>query len=113
MYTLTPTKEVRKKLKIYNMKSITRYLIPCAFMVFVACNNGEEKVETTNTTKESTTTTPDSNTPKEELKKTNVAVGPGGVSVDTKKGTSVKVDSNGVNVGTKDVIISVNPKKKN
>jgi hypothetical protein len=95
------------------MKSITRYLIPYTLMAFVACNNGEEKVETKNTTQETTTTTPDTNTPKEEPKKTSVSVGPGGASVDTKKGTSVKVDSSGVKLGTKDVNITVNPKKKN
>jgi ABC-type enterochelin transport system substrate-binding protein len=95
------------------MKSITRYFIPCALMAFVACNSGEDKVETKNTTQETTTTTPETTTPKEEPKKTSISVGPGGASVDTKKGTSVKVDSSGVKLGTKDVNITVNPKKKN
>ena len=95
------------------MKSITKYLIPCALIAFLACNNGDEKVETKNTTQETTTTTPSSDTLKAEPKKTNVSVGPGGVSVESKKGTSVKVDSSGVKVGSKDVNISVNPKKKN
>ena len=99
------------------MKSIKSYLIPCTLIVLMACNSGDEKAETKSTTTE-TTTTPATNTPagttaKEEPKKTNVSVGPGGASVDTKKGTSVKVDSSGVKVGSKDVIISVNPKKKN
>ena len=101
------------------MKSITRYVIPYTIMALVACNSGDDKVETKNTTKETTTTTPETkttpetNTPKEEPKKTSVSVGPGGASVETKKGTSVKVDSSGVKVGAKDVIITVNPKKKN
>ena len=100
------------------MKSIISYLIPCTLIALIACNNGDEKAETKNTTTETTTTTPASTTPasttpKEEPKKTNVSVGPGGASVDTKKGTSVKVDSNGVKLGTKGVNISVNPKKKN
>ena len=95
------------------MKSITRYLIPCTLLALVACNSGDDKVETKNTTKETTTTTPAGDTLKEEPKKTNVSVGPGGASVETKKGTSVKVDSSGVKVGSKDVNITVNPKKKN
>ena len=94
------------------MKSITKYFIPFTLMAFVACNSGEQKVETKNTTQESTTT-PSSDTQKVEPKKTNISVGPGGASVDTKKGTQVKVDSNGVKVGTKDVNIILNPKKKN
>jgi hypothetical protein len=100
------------------MKSITSYLIPCTLIALMACNSGDDKAETKSTTTETTTTTPanttpTTTTPKEEPKKTNVSVGPGGASVDTKKGTSVKVDSSGVKVGSKDVIISVNPKKKN
>ena len=94
------------------MKSITKYFIPCALIAFLACNNGEEKVETKNTT-ETTTTTPATNTPEAEPKKPNVSVRSGGVSVDTKKGTSVKVDSTGVKVGNKDVNITVGTKKKN
>jgi hypothetical protein len=95
------------------MKSITKYFIPCTLMVFISCNSGDQKVETKNTTQESTTTDPSGDTlKKEEPKKTNISVGPDGASIETKKGTQVKVDSGGVKVGTKDVNITVNPEKK-
>ena len=110
------------------MKSITSYLIPYTLVALMACNSGDQKAETKNTTTETTTTTPATTTPAVKTpastsptnttptvvpKKTNVSVGPGGASVDTKKGTSVKVDSSGVKLGSKNVNISVNPKKKN
>lgn len=94
------------------MKSIPKYLIPYTLIVFVACNSSEQKVETKNTTQESTTAEPSSDTQKVEPKKTNISIGPGGVSVESKKGTQVKVDSTGVKIGTKDVNITVNPEKK-
>ena len=102
------------------MKSIKKYLIPFAVVAFMACNSGEEKVETKTTTEESTTTPPSTTkpsttttTPKEEPKKTSVSVGPDGASVETKKGNQVSVSKDSVKLGTKDVKISVGTKKKN
>ncbi len=42
-----------------------------------------------------------------ETPKTEISIGQSGGSVKTKKGTSVKVDDKGVNVGTKDVLIDI------
>jgi len=93
------------------MKTLTTCLISIALVTLFSCNSSsEQKAEET----KKATAQPAANSSTnsiDSVKKTTIAVGPDGASVETKSGTQVKVNNQAASVGTKKVKISVTPRK--
>jgi hypothetical protein len=93
------------------MKTLTTCLISITLLAFFSCNSSsEQKVEETKKVTAQPATNSSANK-SDSVKKTSIAVGPDGASVETKSGTQVKVSNQAASVGTKKVNISVTPRK--
>ena len=79
--------------------SFVKIFVAASLLILFSCN--DEKKEKTNTTEEKT------GVKKEEPKKTEVSIGPGGAEVKTKSGTEIKVGDSGTSIKSKDVKVDV------
>jgi hypothetical protein len=93
------------------MNTLTTCLTAIAMAALFSCNSSSEQkvAETKKTTAQPTTSSSVANV--DSVKKTTIAVGPDEASVQTKSGTQVTVNKQAASVGTKNVKISVTPRK--
>ena len=88
------------------MKKILFYVSIITMVFLTACESINKTKEVKNEESGKMVKEPVSNTVDDTRNRNSVSVGSGGVDV-KRKGTDVKVDKNGIRVGTKDVNIEI------